>query len=335
MRLHENREDFEALIRLTSVYLKIPDVFIEKDYWVTVILKNIANSEYRDCVVFKGGTSLSKAYNLISRFSEDVDLALLCDAGLSDGKRKTKLKNIETTATAGFTDASVRAQQSGREKTSKGSKYHKTWWAYDRLSLTSEFGQAHPFLLLEINSFADPNPHALMALQSYIYQYLKAQNHSEVIKEYELEPFQIKVLSTKRTMAEKIMGLVRACHQCTEDGYSNLAQKIRHIYDIHHLMLKDETVKSWLPTDEFFTILAAVHNNDKSVDNQSVDWCYAPLAEQEIFSDFNKIWPHLDSVWHGNFKVLVHEPELPSTEALAECFETLRQRLVEYDRQNC
>ncbi|MGI9277871.1 MAG: nucleotidyl transferase AbiEii/AbiGii toxin family protein [Endozoicomonas sp.] len=331
MNLHTNPELFEDLVKLTADHLEIPDVFVEKDYWVTTILMNLSQSDFKDCVVFKGGTSLSKAYGLISRFSEDVDLALLCETGLSDGQRKRTIKRVEAAAVAGFTSANDQAVESGREKESKGSKYRKTWWAYERLSLAGEFGQAHPLLLLEINSFADPNPHSLMPLQSFISEFLTVQGDTETIEEYGLKPFDINVLSTKRTMAEKIMGLVRACHQCTDDDYSELAQKIRHVYDIHHLMTKDDVVKGWLPTDEFFTILSAVHENDKSVHNKSADWCHGPLSEQAVFADFTRVWSHLESTWNGNFKVLVHEDQLPTKEALTDCFERLRQRLSEYD----
>ena len=51
--------------------------FLIKDYWVTEILRNLQNSEFKNAFVFKGGTSLSKAFNLINRFSEDVDLLFI------------------------------------------------------------------------------------------------------------------------------------------------------------------------------------------------------------------------------------------------------------------
>lgn len=331
MHLHANAEEFKDLIQATAQHLEIPDVFVEKDYWVTKILFNIANSAFKDCVVFKGGTSLSKAYGLISRFSEDVDIALLCEPGLSDGQRKKKIKGVEEAATVGFKAANQQAVESGREKESKGSKYRKTWWAYDRLSLAGEYGQAHPFLLFEINSFSDPNPHSLMKLQSFIGQFLVVNGDQQAIEEYGLESFEINVLSTKRTMAEKIMGLIQACYKCSTDDYSELAQKIRHIYDIHHMMTKDQEVKEWLPSSEFFFILSAVHENDRSVHNKSADWCHEPLAQHAIFSDFNNVWPHLEPTWKGGFKVLVHEDELPSRDALASCIDIIRQRLSDYD----
>ena len=54
----------------------LPVSSIEKDWWVVHTLSAIFSTEYADKLIFKGGTSLSKSWNLIERFSEDVDLAL-------------------------------------------------------------------------------------------------------------------------------------------------------------------------------------------------------------------------------------------------------------------
>ena len=55
--------------------LGLPVQAIEKDWWVTMVLKAVLSSRFSEHFVFKGGTSLSKAYHLIDRFSEDIDLA--------------------------------------------------------------------------------------------------------------------------------------------------------------------------------------------------------------------------------------------------------------------
>ena len=54
----------------------LPPQAIEKDWWVTKVLFAIRSLDYRDSVQFKGGTSLSKGWHLIDRFSEDVDLSV-------------------------------------------------------------------------------------------------------------------------------------------------------------------------------------------------------------------------------------------------------------------
>ncbi len=83
MNLHLDKENFKDLIDLTAQKFNMPSIFIEKNYWVTYMLHNLSNSKYKQDVVFKGGTSLLKIYNLIDRFSEDVDLVLFN----SDSKR--------------------------------------------------------------------------------------------------------------------------------------------------------------------------------------------------------------------------------------------------------
>ena len=54
----------------------INQVAIEKDWWVTVTLKALFQTDCREALIFKGGTSLSKGFNIIERFSEDIDLAI-------------------------------------------------------------------------------------------------------------------------------------------------------------------------------------------------------------------------------------------------------------------
>jgi predicted nucleotidyltransferase component of viral defense system len=55
---------------------KLPQVIIEKDMWVTAVLRALFALPYAENLSFKGGTSLSKCWNLIERFSEDVDIAI-------------------------------------------------------------------------------------------------------------------------------------------------------------------------------------------------------------------------------------------------------------------
>lgn len=70
-------EDREALFHNTAEAMKMTDAIIEKDFWVCYMLDYLFHRlEWKDHIAFKGGTSLSKAYGLIERFSEDIDLIL-------------------------------------------------------------------------------------------------------------------------------------------------------------------------------------------------------------------------------------------------------------------
>ena len=71
------KEERNELFRATADKKGVTEALIEKDFWVCLLLKTIfENSELKELLIFKGGTSLSKCYNLINRFSEDVDLIL-------------------------------------------------------------------------------------------------------------------------------------------------------------------------------------------------------------------------------------------------------------------
>ena len=69
MNLHHDIKLFTATIRAASEHLNIIPVYVEKDYWITLVLSQLAKSDMAGSVVFKGGTSLSKGYSLINRFS--------------------------------------------------------------------------------------------------------------------------------------------------------------------------------------------------------------------------------------------------------------------------
>jgi hypothetical protein len=70
------KEEQIELFTQIGVKTNLPPQAIEKDAWVTLILRMIFTSDLANHLIFKGGTSLSKAFNLIQRFSEDIDLGI-------------------------------------------------------------------------------------------------------------------------------------------------------------------------------------------------------------------------------------------------------------------
>ena len=72
-----NEKDRQALFQNTAAKMGLPTAIIEKDFWVCYMLDYLFHhSGWKDKIAFKGGTSLSKAFGLIERFSEDIDLIL-------------------------------------------------------------------------------------------------------------------------------------------------------------------------------------------------------------------------------------------------------------------
>lgn len=83
------------LLDIVSATKKLPRLAIEKDWWVTVVLMAISKTKYSDLYSFKGGTSLSKGWNLIERFSEDADIAIKREGRFSiNGDTKSQLAKV-------------------------------------------------------------------------------------------------------------------------------------------------------------------------------------------------------------------------------------------------
>lgn len=99
LKLDEKRLILDTL----SVRLKLDQQSIEKDWWVTMVLRAIFSSEYAPHLSFKGGTSLSKCFKIIDRFSEDIDIAINREfLGFSGELSKTQVSDRLRRASCGF-----------------------------------------------------------------------------------------------------------------------------------------------------------------------------------------------------------------------------------------
>ena len=71
-----SKERRKEILNQATALTGLPEIAIEKDWWVTLCLNASFSLPYSEHIVFKGGTSLSKGWDLIERFSEDIDLAI-------------------------------------------------------------------------------------------------------------------------------------------------------------------------------------------------------------------------------------------------------------------
>lgn len=90
-----DNEQRKEIFTQTAAKIGLPAVAVEKDWWVTRALRIVFSLEMSNNIIFKGGTSLSKGWNLIERFSEDIDLALDRKfLGFKDDLSKNQIKNL-------------------------------------------------------------------------------------------------------------------------------------------------------------------------------------------------------------------------------------------------
>ena len=91
MILHENKDAFKALISSVSERTNIREDIIEKDYYLTLMLSELASKQETIKAYFKGGTALYKAIGRMIRFSEDIDITVDVDDS-SNNQKKVRLE---------------------------------------------------------------------------------------------------------------------------------------------------------------------------------------------------------------------------------------------------
>lgn len=221
-RLIDDAEGVSVLASRTSEVTGIPADHIEKDFWVTETLRGVTAhaAEHGVPVLFKGGTSLSKAFKLIRRFSEDVDLLVVLPQSATEGARDRMLKDFVGAAAA----ATGLEPQPDSTSATRGVK--RSVRLHYRQS--EDFGLSRG-VLLELGSRGGTLPHVDMPIMSLICEHLP----DEIAGFEEAAPFNATVLAPVRTLAEKLVLLHTAS---VEERPVNAVRTARHYYDVFCLL---------------------------------------------------------------------------------------------------
>ena len=218
MFLHEDKKQFFHVINRVSYQTGRMGKMIEKDYYVTMILRLLSSK--MPFVVFKGGTSLSKCYKVISRFSEDIDITV--DHGLSQGQKK-KLKY-------GIVDAirQMELKILNLDETRSRRDYNRYIIAYESV-LPKLNEMVQPVIFLETSFTTIAFPTIIMPVESMVGDMLKAEA-PELLEKYELNAFCMKVQGLDRTLADKVFAV------CDYYLQNRVRKHSRHLYDIYMLL---------------------------------------------------------------------------------------------------
>lgn len=291
MNLHEDKNNFEGAIVATANYLQIPEIFIEKDYWVTYTLHQLFHSDVKDLIVFKGGTSLSKCYGSIKRFSEDIDLVIVKNEGDSGNALKGRLKGVTKVI-----DSSILTAVPDDPTTNKKGSIRKIIYSFPKVGVKGKYGEVRENIALEVSHLGTTEPNDRKSIRTLIAEYIKTTPNSALLTEYGLEDFEVKVLSVERTFCEKIISLVRFSY--TENPLYDLSNKVRHTYDLHQL-LQLETIQNFVNATAFDTLLLQVaKDDDKAIPNDK-SWLYNHPKEAVIFSETSRVWDTLKKIYTG------------------------------------
>ncbi len=317
MNLHENISLYRDAIRFTAQQMNLKPEYIEKDYWVTYALFTIFNNEIGNDTVFKGGTALSKCYNMIERFSEDIDLVVLRREGETDSKLKSKLKAISTVVETVLPEVTIEGI------THKMGMNRKTAHSYNK-EFKGDYGQVRDVIVVEATWLGYFEPYTTKTISSFVGSMMISNGQQDIAEANGLLPFELLVLEPTRTICEKIMSLVRFSYG--ENPMDDLKKKIRHTYDLHQLLKQDEFLK-FFQSKDFDNMLLKVANDDVASFRNNNQWLNYHPSEALIFKDLENVWNELKTIYKGDFKNLVHG-ELPKEEAILETLKMIRDRMV-------
>jgi hypothetical protein len=220
MLLHKDKAIFQEFITATANDLGLQNFQVEKDYYVSLFLKELAKINTNVKIVFKGGTSLSKCYSVIDRFSEDIDLAVLFKGSkVTQGERKQlKAAILNVIEKLGMTLLNESEVLSRRDFNGYQIAYPNSFHG-DTTML--------PHIMVETFVVHNPSPCLKLEVSNYITKFLIKTNETQFIPKYELDPFMMIVQSIERTLIDKLFAI---CDYHLEGKYNRYS---RHIYDIH------------------------------------------------------------------------------------------------------
>ncbi|MBU2493177.1 MAG: nucleotidyl transferase AbiEii/AbiGii toxin family protein [Bacteroidetes bacterium] len=310
MKLHTaDKKFFSDTIRAASEHLNINQVFVEKDYWITLVLNRLSKTDYASETVFKGGTSLSKGFDLINRFSEDVDIAITNTEDKSGNQVKNIIREVEKGITTELNEVDLEGV------TSKGSRFRKSVFEYSSIDSENKNNR----LIVEINSFANPFPYQQCTIKSFIYDFLKATNNEKYIEEYVLQPFTINVLKKEQTLLEKLVSLIR--FSFAEETVLSISSKIRHFYDLYYL-LNDAECNEFIKSKDFKKRFDEILEHDKNLFDEPENWKSKKLNESPLITDFTNIWQQLKETYKRELSALAYN-EIPDEEKVSGSFKEL------------
>ena len=231
MYLHNDKEVFKEIVDQVATINNLAPEIVEKDYYVTLILRLL--SEKLDNIVFKGGTSLSKGFHVINRFSEDIDVTF--NEHIGESRRKKLKYNVIKVISdeLSLPISNWSSIQSDRDYNAYFFEYHSVF-DFDEDKMPQ-------YVKLETALGSYSFPTEVVEIKNYIGDYLDEHGKNEYSKKFMLDKFSMKLQSLERTYIDKVFALCDYYIEGKSKRYS------RHLYDIYMLtplMKFDDNFKS-------------------------------------------------------------------------------------------
>ena len=294
--LHESPEALARIAADIHRLTGIPAAHVEKDFWVTEVLRSVASYGERENVdvVFKGGTSLSKAFKLIERFSEDVDILVV----LTDRSPDQTVGHMGAIIDAVTADTRLPTVQHDSLK-HRDVKRAATL----EFSAANSPGGIRDGVLLELGTRGGAQPMERREITSLIAEHASALDG--LLGDGVVTPFSIHVMRPVRTLIEKLMIVHHAAESADVDEQRRHA---RHYYDIWCLLSDPKTVSALSETPaqviarevETFTRAAGEPTSPRPELGFAQSSAFTPKTAAAIREDFETlvlqqfVWPNAE-----------------------------------------
>lgn len=243
MLFHLQKEDFKKFVDNMSRNLNIDADIIEKDYYVCIVLKELAEKQDYLKAYFKGGTAVYKILDTMNRFSEDIDLTVEVIKEDSNNSNRTRLKK----SALGYKIPGLELE---RDKT-KDIKQSVTAYYKYITAFNSEGNQLHRAgeIQVEATSFTVSEPIETYTIEPILYKYASEQEKQILTKEFDIQPFEIKVQKLERIFVDKLFAAELYFEKKMHIDLS------KHLYDLTVLFKTERTQKFLNNVEEFKKIV--------------------------------------------------------------------------------
>lgn len=218
MKLHQNIEVMKELIEIISARSNVSVEVLEKDYYVTLILKELSEKENQGYAYFKGGTALYKALKSIRRFSEDIDLTVYVNDCLTNSQKQKRLKESVMNYKSLFFKEKVKESRGSIEVLYQ----YTPIFSSKKVDILQRFGN----IKIEATSFTVSEPIVFLEISPYLYDL--ANDFEKIILEsnFNIKPFNVATISIERIFVDKLFA---AEFYFIRKMYVDFT---KHIYDI-------------------------------------------------------------------------------------------------------
>lgn len=236
MKLHLDQEAFRVLIDTIHTQTGYRGDVLEKDYYVSLILKELAGKQSNGLpAYFKGGTALYKALKTTNRFSEDIDLSV-DTRNCSRTQNDRRLEQAAKKYTSLFRDSSL--GKTNRSEVVAVYSYEPLT-AFDVNDALQRFGRVK----VEATSFTISEPVECLEITAMLYELASNEQKQILESEYDVGPFSIITISIERVFIDKLFAAEAYVRKAYEPHRAFEAAK--HIYDLA-VIYKHKTVSKLL-----------------------------------------------------------------------------------------